>query len=831
MNLRLFLATLFLINFTILYSSPRSQEEVLKIANSLYSSNQEGFYKSAPARELTLIGTSATLLDSRHYLQKQSEPAFYIYSDGAQSFVIVSGDDMMPEILGYSTENIFEIDNMPENIKSWLGYYADVYQHLSNIQPRPSRYRIPTSEPSEYPQRISPLLKDIQYNQSEPYNLLCPKYAGERSVTGCVATAMAQIMRYWGYPAVGSGTVNYTTLTLGFNLAYDFSSHPFDWDNILNTYNGSESEKEKLAVANLMLACGMAAQMDYTPYASGAVDSFAYTGLIENLDYAPDYIASKSYFSHSEWMDLIKTELTAGRPVYYSGSSTQGGHAFVVDGYDERDMVHVNWGWGGYCNGYFSTLTMDAEGGGIGGYNDNSYQFRQSMFVGLAPKSIKLPDPSTHMELGSMEINSFKFFTGDRFDVTVTSLYNIGNEFQNGYIGLALEKEGIQTTLGQYQVSLKSGYGFSDIKFEGLEIPYDMEDGVYTLFAGSRPNEESKWNRALGSVFSNYYYKINIENGQCTIMSEAYDLENLEVKTVLLHNVYSGMSLGMKCNVTNNSDKSFFGEVSFLLSDLYHDYVGIIRGKYLYLEPGESTSFEINDNINVAPGEYYYSPVVAVEYYWIGCGSDDYRDISVLDPGTEIPELVVNDVSIVDSKIQQGEPLKIKARLSLKGEGKVNRTSLIHLWGTEDSQLLAYFIVCPFLENGEVLDYEYNFYADAEPGKYYYYLSTYEDGINEYIYTTEFTVGTDITTIQSVGESDNGSPYFKLTSEGDMILYSNDEIREISVVDAAGINLTTGIEKLSENIYLIKTANIKSGLYIVVAKTCDNHIATLKFNK
>lgn len=216
---------------------------------------------------------------------------------------------------------------------------------------------------------IGPLLGDIEFDQGTPYNDKCPRLnSSQRSVTGCVATAMAEVMTYWRYPACGTGTATYSGGSQG-ATTYEFDKHPFDWDNILHTYThtylgqAQYNATQAAAVAELMLACGASVTMDYSAAASGSQTKFAASALKNHFGYdVNDMVYTESdYPNWEDWGWTIGEEIDLGRPVIFAGTSTSSGHCFVIDGYTlpagsmdwNEAWFHVNWGWNGAGNGWF----------------------------------------------------------------------------------------------------------------------------------------------------------------------------------------------------------------------------------------------------------------------------------------------------------------------------------------------------------------------------------------------------------------------------------------------------------------------------------------------
>lgn len=270
---------------------------------------------------------------------------FYIFNDRANGgYVVVSGDERMPDVLAYSYDGQINMDDMPDNMRAWLEEYAEQVKYL-RAYPEAKATRRAAAERVN----IAPLLT-CWFSQGSPYNTpyneKCPVIDGQHSITGCVATAMAQIMYYWKWPKQTTDVIlGYTTKTYRINIpAIPITT--IDWDNMLNyyAYEGNYTVEQRDAISTLMLLCGTSVEMDYAPSDSGARLSsrvlwqyFGYDDLVENVD--------RSDFDTNEWEQLIYDELNNGRPVLYKGDGN-GGHVFVLDGY-ENGYFHVNWGWGG----------------------------------------------------------------------------------------------------------------------------------------------------------------------------------------------------------------------------------------------------------------------------------------------------------------------------------------------------------------------------------------------------------------------------------------------------------------------------------------------------
>ena len=327
------------------------------------------------------------------------EEAFYVFNaDGNQGFVIVSGDDRTTEIIGYSKTGHLDMEQMPDNLKWWLdGYVRQMEALTTSAKPA----QMAKTHGAGSWKAVSPLVK-TQWDQYEPYNLMCPDgnyvdyyevgyNANYRCVTGCVATAMAQIMYYWNWPngcdAIDSYPVGYYDNKGNFietNRVKGLPATTFKWFQMQKTYNGNETASAE-AVAELMRYCGQAVNMDYGLYGSAAGISpyvmARYFGFGKNARQVFRFL-----YSSSVWENMIYKEVSENRPVLYSGSGISGGHQFIVDGYDGKGLFHMNWGWSGMSDGYFVlSLANPDEVGAGGGTSADGYSVDQHAIIGLMP--------------------------------------------------------------------------------------------------------------------------------------------------------------------------------------------------------------------------------------------------------------------------------------------------------------------------------------------------------------------------------------------------------------------------------------------------------------
>ena len=315
---------------------------------------------------------------------------FYVFNDKANGgYVIVSGEERMPDVLAYSYDSRFDADNIPCNMKAWLEGYAEQVKYL-RTHPEASARRTTTER-----ENVGPLMT-CWFNQGSPYKDKCPEVDGKHCVTGCTATAMAQIMYYWQWPKQTTDVIpGYTTNTHKIEMPA-IPVTTIDWDNILDRYywNGSYTEEQTNAISTLMLLCGVSAKMDYSPDGSEASLYDASKAFRNYFDYDDMLDYFSRFDSTEDWEQLVYDELKNKRPVLYDGYPTDGiGHAFVLDGYQDG-YFHVNWGWGGD-----ESYVMMTDADGWEGFTDG-----QHAVVGIQPVLADNPRRYAVIDNGTMTL-------------------------------------------------------------------------------------------------------------------------------------------------------------------------------------------------------------------------------------------------------------------------------------------------------------------------------------------------------------------------------------------------------------------------------------------
>ena len=359
-------------------------------------------------------GKRAALTKSNMKVAKLGVDGIYGFNSEGGGFVIASADERALPVLGYSDKGTINWQQMPDNMRAWLTDYSEAIHALGDAELGFGEQPANTGRAA-----IGPLLT-TQWNQYFPYWNKCPykEDLGRKCLTGCVATAMAQVMNYHQWPKEACQAVPAYNVGFAPNIDHydEVPATTFDWDNMLPTYEGvSSTEAQQEAVATLMRYCGQGVQMLYGIHESSTDGGLIADALKLYFDYNPNlFYASRTYYGIDEWEDMIYQELAANRPVPYCGQTEQGGHSFVCDGYDGNGLFHINWGWGGEADGYFSLSVLNPKRNSGAGASESKlgYCMSQEAIIGIQPSTGGTPEfPSTLMLFGNIALdgNTIKF--------------------------------------------------------------------------------------------------------------------------------------------------------------------------------------------------------------------------------------------------------------------------------------------------------------------------------------------------------------------------------------------------------------------------------------
>src|SRR5574344_294651 len=416
-----------------------------------------------------------------------TDAAYYIFNGaGDKGFVVISGDDRTEPVLGYSTTDTYDAASIPPNMQAFLdGYAAQIAQMDASSAAAMRRVKKHAA--------IEPLLQ-TKWNQTSPYNDLCPMDGDARSITGCEATSVAQIMAYHQYPKASTAIPAYFTETNKIAVPA-LPPVTFNWAAM------PESGDKDQAVATLMRYVGQGENMDYTSQVSNSNDGPAIHALKTYFGYDPNikYYNRPSY-TISEWDSIIYASLTEKNPVLYGGCTTSGGHSFVCDGYDGNGLFHINWGWGGYLNNYFRLAVLNPHGTGSGGSAANSaYNMYVSAMTGIQPPTGKAAEPefidcigikANHTQLSAAYCN----YLMDNQDTSYQCGW--GRYDSDGKISAVITENPIKLEYGE------------ETLFTSDLTEANLTKGTYEFFPIIRIPGVTDWKRAFAS---NVYVQVDVD--------------------------------------------------------------------------------------------------------------------------------------------------------------------------------------------------------------------------------------------------------------------------------------------------------------------------------
>ena len=480
----------------------RTEAEMLKIAKQTLA-NTKGEPKA-------IMGSSS------QYSQKQrgvTLDVFKVYTTGDKGFVIVCADDRFNPVIGYSETETFLADSIPDALTFWLSTISERILTTTDVP------TVTSEDPSmkkEEQQRSVNYLLTTRWNQRAPYNNLCPLDEGKKSVTGCVATALAQVMNYYQYPASGTGNFSYTTYTKKIPVSVNITGDAYDWSNMLDEYTKTDgknnySNDQGTAVAKLMFHCGASVGMDYSKDASAASSANVAKALIRNFGYdkGARYV-KRSWYSDEDLIYILKKEIMEGRPVISDGFNDKSGHTFIIDGYNRQGLFHVNWGWGGLSNGSYDINIMRPLENGAE-VASGAFAMNQAFILGVQPQGEVSLYQSNYMLKKAIRysISAAQIM----FNTGFTNYTVSGAESPN--YGLAVYTGGEWKVLNQRKGSvLNYLYSFSSISFT-VPKQTTLPDGDYKVFIVVKSDDDNGWNVMRAENQPNYV-EVSVRSGVMT---------------------------------------------------------------------------------------------------------------------------------------------------------------------------------------------------------------------------------------------------------------------------------------------------------------------------
>ena len=667
-----------------------SQDDAALVANNFMNvaSQNSAVKKAVPVKRMVLKTAAA-----------QEENQYYVYENAdGEGWVIVAANDAVTPILAYSETGHFRTDKMPANIRKWMGKYNNFIKKIEadGVQAGEETAEEWTALKKGVRKAaaavvVGPLIKTT-WDQDAPYWNLCPGTGSNKAYTGCVATAMAQVMNYWQWPVKGTGSHTYQPLDPNTGsastrytskLTVNFANTTYDWANMKNSYSGSYSTAEATAVATLMYHCGVATEMMYGNDADGGSGTYTVNylddtwgttvsnegGCAQNAlwyyfgykqstitGYMRDGLTEKGVTYYKKWSDddwtaMIKEELDKKHPIMYAGASSQGGHSFICDGYRDDNYFHFNWGWSGENDGYYKLSKLNPGGGGAGG---GSYDFSedQDVIIGIVPDRQDLPKVTVTWSVNGATTTTE--FTQEDPLVLPAAPANCSDDkvfvgwTKNSTVSGDKPADLFTSAAGKTVSEAVTYYAvFATIKGEGGA---PVEDKLTLSTTGVSGNNYAIWSNK--TVNSNAVYAGNSAGGYDAIQLRSKN-NNSGIVTTKSGGKLSKVSVEWNSNTANGRQLDVYGSNTAYTAatDLYGEDKGEKLGSITY---GTSTELEVSGNytyvgVRSNNGALYLD---AITFTWGGGAT--YGDYS-LSCGAQGVESVKSDASKAKKMIVNGQ--------------------------------------------------------------------------------------------------------------------------------------------------------------------------------
>lgn len=546
MNKTILILTCLLLGLVPSMAQQRKMADVQHLADSILN-RPTRFGKKAKAIRIQRVIAASELTNAR-------QDGFYICEAGNDGYAIISADERMTPVLGFSKSRGFDTTNIPTGLQELLDGYTNEYKALISGKPfRPARRKIDGVK-----DQMGPLFT-TQWAQRTPFNNRCPELRGEHCITGCIAISTSQTLYYYQYPDSAKGTVNYVSRTNQIPIQEDLSAFKFNWSDIKSIYKNGATQKECDEVANLVYCCAVAVQMDFGIRESAASSVSQVKALVENFGYDTDIACiDKNCIPTNEWQELMLNELNNERPIVYSAvAPSVGGHSFIIDGYkadeDGYPFYHVNWGWEGFCDDFYKLSSLEADG--------DDYSQNHEAIIGIKPDNgIRETEniwQAKEVILSSARINPNETH---KFNITLNNIYNKSYQTFRGKIEFYLEDTNHKETLVATQSlnSVPFNYGLTSLKVEAT-LPMNITEGDYTLIIRSKAEGSDKYE----TVTHPTPLTLTV-----TTITESFT-PNMQVNELInLGEGWNGLSVSLRATLPRNgASKTFTGWLQLAVAD------------------------------------------------------------------------------------------------------------------------------------------------------------------------------------------------------------------------------------------------------------------------
>lgn len=781
--------------------------------------------------------------------------AFYVFNNsGRQGYTIVSASAETEPILGYTTAGSFDYDLLPPAMKWWLEQYQEQIEYAETHNGTAPGGNVRIAQAAENARAdIAPLV-GTQWNQGSPYNQYCPVLQGVQAPTGCVATAMAQIMRYHQWPEKGKGSNSYDftysynkdgqTLSATASEQMDFSQTTFNWSDMTYSYNANSTDNQKDAVATLMHACGVSVNMGYGQNASGAQSRRLPGAYMSNFDYDKSvFYYERQYFTTAQWEKLIYNELAAGRPVQYSGHNDESGHSFVCDGYQDGGYFHINWGWGGISDGYFRLSALDPSTQGIGG-SASGYNAGQGAVVNI--QKPKASSDYIYCVVSSAGLSA-QNETVDR-DASITIYPNTQGEkvqgtvfYNNSAVAISSIYFGVKIknrTTGSITWHASFAYnnldpntGFSSISVPGSAIE---SSGTYEISPAYSLDEGATWNDIMLAKSAAQYILLTVTDSDITVATPSTEAKlRGEIKDIPGQMVQNGQ---YNVNVAISNSGSYFNNdiyLAFLIlsSDGSSATIAHLGGASVAeIESGSNAETEIRVNTtDLTVGTVYQVALLCED------SNSNYKIISDLYPVTITEQGTVTASVSIDYLVNGRVPMndiRINGSARSLNGGFCNSIQLVIFEnfdddgdgyvkgvGTIQTEVLN-------IPSGETVNFKATgSIANGQPGRQYYVRPRIngQNAGSPFV----FTLGDEETGIETVSADSVGVLTISPNPATDVVVVSAPaSVKSVAVYSLNGAMLFNRDFDGSESVVEINVADLSAGHYLLRVITQKGTVAT-----
>ena len=550
-------------------------------------------------------------------VRTSGEPSLYVVNMGhGKGFIVLSGDDSTDELIGYNDQGDFDASQMPDNMRAWLDMWtAQLDEELSTSTAAVQRAARVKAINNHSTAVIEPLITS-RWGQWEPFNKRCPIINGVQCPTGCVATAMAQLMLYHGYPSGVTTIPSYVTNTTKVTMP-ELPPTSFAWDLMPTEITETTSQESIDEIAKLMLYCGQAVNMEYMETGSGSYSSIIPERLIKYFGFpnTMHYVYRESY-DEAGWEDLLISELQRNQPILYSAQTNiDQRHTFICDGYDGKGFFHINWGWAGAANGYYRLPSAHAKGEGL---NPNVKNYHLSMnqaavigiktegtddFTAPAEELWVYSRPSLKNGRFYTRANTTSPFTGITLIQSVTNTLTTQKAFFHAY-GLYDDNSTLVTTLKPTSnTSTFTANGKKDLELSSVSLS-GIENGHYTLKAIYKDKNAAPW-QPMGGTDKNY---IDVVISDTELTLTPVPKADFSVNAIWMDQSFLNIDF-------DNNDEVFFGTIYLRKYNTKTKVVTEICHDNLSADPQSHSHFELfipeDQSLNLSKDKYYLS----VDYY------------------------------------------------------------------------------------------------------------------------------------------------------------------------------------------------------------------------